>query len=134
MSDNKTYTTEVEDVQYPNLRYKTVNWEDNVTPLNAANLNQMDLGIVQALLNCYDNALKVSTLSKKVEDINSDVSEVSDSVADVTSKIKKIEEESIPEIYQYFAKVVSDVDNSVKTVKFEPSTGSLVFRKTTTGE
>lgn len=71
-------TEQQSDTNVSSINYTPVVWEDNVTPLNAANLNSMDNGIIESMKQCKylndkidkvqtDLDSRITNLDKKVE-------------------------------------------------------------------
>ena len=58
------------------MAYSKLEWKNNVTPLNTANLNRMEDGIQEAL----DNASEITELATDVQNLSTDVTNLTNQV------------------------------------------------------
>lgn len=62
------------------MAYSKLEWQNNVTPLNAANLNRMENGIQEAL----DKASEITELATDVQNLSTTVSNLTSQVKPLT--------------------------------------------------
>lgn len=71
--------------------YNRINWEDNITPLSAKNLNKMDQAIYDLSENMYElTSLRDSFPEWKqgiVQDVQSTVKDLPERIASIESKL-----------------------------------------------
>ena len=136
------------------ISYTPLIWENNVTPLNAKNLNHMTQGIVQAMNQCAYLDQKIDTVNDNLSILRSEFethtansesefSKIKSSIENIEGSIDDIEISvgtntgDISEIKDSMSEVLSNMeefDSRLSNVDcfnivFAPETGSLLIEK-----
>ena len=90
--------------------YDPINWENNITPLSAENLNKMD----QAINNLYDNMQDFTKYN-----------------TETFPAMKETVDEQVTKV-QSFESRLSSLESEQVTTTFDSSTGTLKIRLKTT--
>ncbi len=89
--------------------YDPINWENNITPLSAENLNKMD----QAINNLYDNMQAWTELQTKLPEWKASIEGNEERFTELDTAIKAVEPKLL-------------------TTSFDSTTGTLKIRLKTT--